>query len=112
MIVEKKSRPVVRHNPYKETMNGVRNIISEFEKELVLQSEKLIREGRIRKEHLFRSGNQAETLAAVRQKLVLTIRRGMLERQDLEAEIGVFVTLVWFGRLSKEKQDKIIAEWG
>lgn len=102
--------PVVRHNLDKELKNGVKKIIKAFTKELEVQQEKFIKEKYLKKEHLFKDVEtvRADVLCSLRKKLVFTIRKGMLERDDLETEIGVLAAMVWFGRQKKENQDRIL----
>ena len=104
-------KPVVRHNLDREVRNGVSKILRAFIKELGEQKEKMIVKKYIRKEHLFKDeATRGEILLSLRKKLVFTLRKGMLEREDLEVEIGVLAAMVWFGRQKKEQQDSILNE--
>lgn len=110
IVTEKKLRgPIVRHNIDKNLKNGVRRIVKEFYKQLDTQAEKFVTQKKLRNEHLFKDETvKADVLKALRQKLVYTLRKGMLEREDLETEIAVLAAMVWFGRQKKELQDRIL----
>lgn len=112
MITTPKKRtknPTVTHNLDKELKNGVRKIVKAFTKKLEDQEDIFIKSKYLRKEHLFKDDKvRADVLCSLRKKLVFTIRKGMLERDDLETEIGVLAAMVWFGRLKKEQQDQIL----
>jgi HD-GYP domain-containing protein (c-di-GMP phosphodiesterase class II) len=101
--------PVIKHNLDKELKNGVKKIVKAFTKKLEDQEEKFIGQKYIKKEHLFKDDKiRADVLCSLRKKLVFTLRKGMLERDDLETEIAVLAAMVWFGRLKKEQQDQIL----
>lgn len=107
--IKKTKSPVIKHSLDRELKSGVKKIIKEFFKELNTQGEKFIVEKKLRKEHLFKDDEvRVEILRTLRQKLVYTLRKGMLEREDLETEIGVLAAMVWFGRLKKERQSRIL----
>lgn len=109
IITNKRTRgPIVRHSEDKELKNGASRILKAFTKEVELHREGLIEKKYIKKEYLFKEDIEGKTLLELRKKLIFTLRKGMLERQDLEVEIGVLAAFVWFGRQSKETQDKIL----
>lgn len=102
-------KPVIKHSMDKELKNGIKKILKAFTKELEEQKEKFIKEKYLKKEHLFKDENvKSDVLLSLRKKLVFTLRKGMLERDDLEAEIAVLAAMVWFGRQKKEDRDKVL----
>lgn len=52
-----------------------------------------------------------ETLLKYRKELVDSVKKGMLERKDLELEIAITSAVIWFMRLSKDEQDRVTNLW-
>jgi hypothetical protein len=52
-----------------------------------------------------------EHLKAERTKLASYIKKGMLERKDMEVEIALQAAIVWILRMEKEKKARILEMW-
>lgn len=52
-----------------------------------------------------------DDLLSLRRKLWNTAKSGMIGRNDLELEIGLYAALVWYNRLEISRRQAIEEEW-
>ena len=101
--------PTIKHNQDKRIKLGVAKILREFAKEMINCGEAMIKEGKLKEKDICLDEKvQGEVLLDLRRKLIAMNKKGMLGRENLENKIGVYAALIWFGRLRKQTQDKIL----
>lgn len=115
MITERAGKkPTTIHNTKrKQLLADLRHVFDAFNKEMKEEAEKMVLEGKLKKDYLLKADDVGgPMLLELRRKLVYSIRKGMLQRKDLETNVGILAALIWFGRCEKEKADRILEDWG
>jgi hypothetical protein len=99
------TEPKIKHSTLARDRRRLRLIVHAFAKKMVERAERF----KVIDPEVF--APDSDVLLKYRKGLVQAVKSGMLERQDLELEIGISSALVWFMRLTKEEQDRVTDLW-
>lgn len=103
MQIDRTPDPIIRHSAVVVHRKKFRAVLEAFEKQIVIACERMIGSNTFEVTE--------ENLLIQRKALAARIKKGMLARKDLEAEIAALAAIVWFLRLSKDRQDRITDGW-
>ena len=93
----------IRHTPVAKYRKQFRSVMEAFAKEVSHSSDSYV--------DLQTFATNDTNLLTHRRALVRMVKEGMLERKDMEPEIAMLAAIVWYLRLDKARQERVMGMW-
>lgn len=94
-----------KHSKSVREVGRLKRIMAHFCKHVCAYAEKKAK--RDPKWRVWQDEPTVENLLALRKSLVAMVKKGMLDRKDLEEEIAVLAGLIWFMRQEEDRRYRI-----
>lgn len=101
---------VVHSTVDKAELRASEKVVDEFGKAVKKQIKLLMADGTIPAG--WKNAPTQEILLKLRTELTNSVKKGMLERKDLEERIAALAVTIWFARQEEARRHEVLSAWG